>query len=143
MALMFEPLRKYARFSGRARRLEYWSFHLFVAAVLTALVAWFLWAVGPSWSGGDVYAMEETVSANPAARWPLIALALFQLFVIIPSLAVSIRRLHDSDKSGWWILLGLIPAGQFVLFIFYLLDGTRGPNRHGVDPKGRAPQRFG
>jgi uncharacterized membrane protein YhaH (DUF805 family) len=48
-----------------------------------------------------------------------------------------VRRLHDSDKSGWWLLLTLIPVGGLVLFIFYLLDGTRGPNRHGADPKGR------
>jgi uncharacterized membrane protein YhaH (DUF805 family) len=50
---------------------------------------------------------------------------------------VSVRRLHDSDKSGWWLLLNLTAIGGLVLLIFYLLDGTPGANRHGADPKGR------
>lgn len=71
----------------------------------------------------------------------LSALSVFYLFTIIPSLAVSVRRLHDSDKSGWWLLLSFVPAGALVLFIFYLLDGTPGSNRHGPDPKARRSTR--
>jgi uncharacterized membrane protein YhaH (DUF805 family) len=62
---------------------------------------------------------------------------LWSLFAFIPNLAVTIRRLHDTDKSGWFILLGLIPlVGAIVLLVFYFMDGTRGPNRFGPDPKG-------
>jgi uncharacterized membrane protein YhaH (DUF805 family) len=62
------------------------------------------------------------------------------LALLVPSLAVTFRRLHDTNRRGWWILIGLIPLiGAVVLFIFYLLDGTPGPNRFGPDPKGREP----
>jgi uncharacterized membrane protein YhaH (DUF805 family) len=61
---------------------------------------------------------------------------LFALFNLIPSLAVLVRRLHDVDRSGWWLLLVFLPIlGWFALFIFTCLDGTRGPNRFGLDPK--------
>ena len=54
----------------------------------------------------------------------------------IPSLAVAIRRLHDTDRSGWWLLIGLVPiVGAFILLYFYVIEGTRGPNRFGPDPK--------
>ncbi len=60
------------------------------------------------------------------------------LALLVPSLAVTFRRLHDTNRKGWWILIGFIPLiGQLVLFIFYVLDGTPGPNRFGPDPKGR------
>ncbi|HEY0116924.1 MAG TPA: DUF805 domain-containing protein [Allosphingosinicella sp.] len=70
--------------------------------------------------------------------WVLLGLSiLWSLFAFIPNLAVTIRRLHDTDKSGWFILLGLIPlVGAIVLLVFYFMDGTRGPNRFGPDPKG-------
>ena len=70
--------------------------------------------------------------------WVLFGLGmLWALFVFIPNLAVTIRRLHDQDKSGWFILLGLIPiVGPFIVLIFYCIEGTRGPNRFGPDPKG-------
>ena len=63
-------------------------------------------------------------------------LVIFALATIIPSLAVQVRRFHDQDKSGWFVLLGLIPyAGGLILFIFMLLEGTRGPNQYGADPR--------
>jgi uncharacterized membrane protein YhaH (DUF805 family) len=70
--------------------------------------------------------------------WILFALGmLWALFVFIPNLAVIIRRLHDQDKSGWFILMGLIPVvGPIILLVFYCIEGTRGPNRFGPDPKG-------
>jgi uncharacterized membrane protein YhaH (DUF805 family) len=82
-------------------------------------------------------------STQPDAAAGVAAVLLFSLFglvtlaLFIPTLAVSVRRLHDSDKSGFWLLLGFIPFGGFVVFIFDLLDGTPGPNRYGPDPKGR------
>jgi uncharacterized membrane protein YhaH (DUF805 family) len=135
MAIMFEPLRKYATFRGRARRLEYWSFQLFLIAASGALILWFFSAMPGMTSPAMIEDLDQLSGGGLAALW---AIALFSLAMFLPSLAVSVRRLHDSDKSGWWLLLGLIPAGGLVLFIFYLLDGTSGPNRHGPDPKGRS-----
>jgi uncharacterized membrane protein YhaH (DUF805 family) len=61
---------------------------------------------------------------------------LYALAVLIPSIAVTVRRLHDTDRSGWWILLGLIPlVGTIILLVFVCLDGTPGPNRFGTNPK--------
>jgi uncharacterized membrane protein YhaH (DUF805 family) len=61
----------------------------------------------------------------------VVALALF-----IPGLAVGVRRMHDQDKSGWWLLIAFIPIiGWIVLLVFYLTDGTRGTNQYGPDPK--------
>jgi uncharacterized membrane protein YhaH (DUF805 family) len=140
MALMFEPLRKYARFTGRARRLEYWSFQLLMAAVFGILYIWFGYTLppGPYSVSQDWFA--DAIATVPASRIPAAAMGFASLFFLIPSLAVSVRRLHDSDRSGWWILLGLTGIGSLVLLVFYLLDGTRGANRHGADPKGRDVQ---
>jgi uncharacterized membrane protein YhaH (DUF805 family) len=125
--MMFEPLRKYAEFEGRARRSEYWLFTLFQVLVgfglfvVLALVGGF---ADPNSTGGGVLAGVLFVT--------------FGIFgLAIPSLAVSIRRLHDSDKSGAWLLLSFVPFGGVVVFIFTLLDGTPGPNRFGPDPKER------
>jgi len=127
MSLMFQPLVKYADFEGRARRSEYWLFTLFLWIVgLVALVLIAAAAAGDE-SGG-------------AAGGVIILVALASLAVFLPSLAVTIRRLHDIDKSGWWILIGLLPlVGGLILFIFSVMDGTRGPNRFGPDPKAREP----
>lgn len=142
MTLMFQPIRKYASFRGRARRLEYWLWQLFLAAVVSGLYLWILTALGelPPMTGDaavDQAAFNAAIAANPSAALPLFMLLGFSLFVFLPSIAVSVRRLHDSNKSGWWILLGLTGIGSLVLLIFYLLDGTPGPNRFGPDPRGR------
>ena len=141
MALMFEPIRKYATFSGRARRAEYWSFLLLMVLVTTAIMIVLTASLDGEAMVGTPEEFEAMATAGGPAMWALSALSIFYLFTFIPWLAVSVRRLHDSDKSGWWLLLNLIPAGTLVLLIFYLLDGTRGPNKYGPDPKGRpAPQ---
>ncbi len=59
----------------------------------------------------------------------------YGLGLIVPSIAVAIRRLHDTDKSGWWLLIGLIPFGGIVLLVFYILEGTNGPNNYGAGPE--------
>jgi uncharacterized membrane protein YhaH (DUF805 family) len=137
MSLMFEPLRKYATFRGRARRMEYWLWQLFLVLVFGALAFLFISMAGPIPEGATPEEISAILEANQAAALPATAIAFASLGLFLPSLAVSVRRLHDSDKSGWWLLLNLTAIGGIVLLIFYLIDGTRGPNRHGDDPKGR------
>lgn len=99
----------YATFSGRARRSEYWWFVLFniIVAVVLALVM-----------GGNN-----------------LANSLWSLAVLLPSLAVGARRLHDIDRTGWWLLISFIPViGLIVLIVFFATKGTAGPNRFGTDP---------
>ena len=136
MDLMFQPLRKYADFTGRARRMEVWLFWLLligiqiVFSILIGLVA------GPTAAVADP--TDPFAVLNGPAKALYGVFFLMMLALLIPSLAVSIRRLHDTNRTGWWLLLGLVPfLGALVLLIFYLLDGTPGPNKYGPDPKGR------
>lgn len=110
-------LKKYADFSGRARRSEYWWFFLFT--VLIAAVA----------SVIDAIVGTRTSSGTGLVQ------AIVQLAVLIPSLAVGVRRLHDTGRSGWWLLIGLVPlAGWVVLLIFFVQD-SRAENQYGTSPK--------
>ncbi|MBP7650100.1 MAG: DUF805 domain-containing protein [Phenylobacterium sp.] len=131
MDLMLQPLRRYADFNGRARRSEYWLFALFVALVqmATGILSWFV--------GGD---LSEDAFATPASAIIALLYLGFCLYIFVPSVAVSFRRLHDSGRTAWWMLLVLIPIlGHLVLLIFMILDGTPGANRFGDDPKGASP----
>ena len=106
----------YAKFRGRAARSEFWWFQLFI--VLGGIVAAVL----------DLLANSNVLSGEPLAT-------LFYLVTIIPDLAVSVRRLHDTDSSGWWLLLGLVPLiGMIVLIVWWCLEGSKGYNRFGADP---------
>lgn len=119
---MLEPLRKYASFSGRARRREYWWFEVFWVLVVTGLSIVDGAVLGIHWD------------SDYGSIGPLAALAI--LFFLIPNLAVSIRRLHDRDKSGWWLLINIIPFfGTLFLFYQYISAGTPGDNSYGPDPK--------
>ena len=114
---------RYFDFQGRSRRAEYWFTYLFLMiVVLVAYAAMFAFA------GGD----------SSGAMFGLIAgvLGLFYLAIIIPSIAIAVRRLHDTDRSGWWLLIGIIPFGGIVLLVFFCMAGTVGPNKYGPDPKG-------
>jgi uncharacterized membrane protein YhaH (DUF805 family) len=117
-------LSRYVQFGGRARRAEYWWFVLFT--VLVGIVTSILdSALGTDFEG----------SAMSGGLFGLIA----NLALLLPSLAVAVRRLHDTDRSGWWILIGLIPLiGAIVLLVFFVQDGTSGPNRFGPSPKHHA-----
>jgi uncharacterized membrane protein YhaH (DUF805 family) len=137
MALMFEPLRKYATFRGRARRMEYWLWQLFLILLFGALLAWIITFTGPIPPGATPEEVNAILEGSPGTSLPAFVIAIASLGVFLPSLAVSVRRLHDADRSGWWLLIGLTGIGSLILLVFYLLDGTRGPNRHGADPKGR------
>jgi uncharacterized membrane protein YhaH (DUF805 family) len=125
MSLMFQPFKKYADFQGRARRSEYWLFSLFCFIVGVVI--------------GILRVATGGMEALESGRMDALGIVnlLFSLAVLVPSLAVGFRRLHDTDRSAWWILIGLIPLlGWIVLIVFYLLPGTTGPNRFGPDPKG-------
>lgn len=117
-----EALRKYATFTGRARRKEFWFFQLFVLLIVMVL----------SLADRMLGMLDDATGFGPLS-------GLFSLAMFIPSLAVSVRRLHDTDRTGWWALLYFVPLlGFLVLLVFFILDGTRGTNRFGEDPKGGA-----
>jgi uncharacterized membrane protein YhaH (DUF805 family) len=106
----------YVNFSGRAPRSEYWF--------------WVLFAVLASIAGGLIdLALFRNMDVSPVQS--LIGLALF-----LPGLAVSIRRLHDLDRTGWWFLLVFTIIGAIVLLVWDCMRGTIGPNRFGPDPLG-------
>lgn len=132
MEWMLMPYKRYAEFSGRSRRKEYWMFVLLfviVYAVCYALIFTGMPSYDPATGqmaggGGGVLSMIGSA-----------ALLIFALGSFIPSLAVMIRRLHDQDKSGWFVLLSLVPLANIVLLVFMCLEGTKGPNKYGPDPK--------
>ena len=128
MDWMLMPLRRYADFGGRSRRMEFWMFQLFQLLVYGAAFGIFVMIAAVA---GD-RAAGEMIGGVLFLLIVLIALALF-----IPALAVTVRRLHDQDKSGWWYLISLIPFGSIVLLVFMCLEGDAGPNQYGPDPKGR------
>jgi uncharacterized membrane protein YhaH (DUF805 family) len=117
------PFMRYAEFSGRSQRKEYWMFLLFNILVVIALV----------FVGGILGLVTDDGDIGGGAVVAL--LIVYFLATFVPSLAVKVRRLHDQDRSGWFVLLGLVPFGGIVLLIFMLIEGTPGPNRFGPDPK--------
>ena len=123
-----EVLRKYAVFSGRARRTEYWTFTLvnIVVATLLAFV--------------DNSSVALTVSTGVTAAYGVgILSSLYSLAVLVPHLAVTVRRLHDTGRSGWWWLIGLVPViGAVVLIIFAAQDSQPDSNEYGANPKSAA-----
>jgi uncharacterized membrane protein YhaH (DUF805 family) len=128
MDWMLMPLRRYADFSGRSRRKEYWMFALGVLGVVFLLLALSLLMSG----GLEGMANNGGFLAGPF----MIIFAIFWLGLIVPSIAVQVRRFHDQDKSGWFVLLNFIPyLGGLIVLVFMFLEGTRGPNRFGPDPK--------
>ena len=116
-------LKNYVGFSGRSRRSEYWYFTLFylvIAIVLSVL-------------DGIVFGGSVDGKGTPVLS------GLFMLAMLLPSIAVGIRRLHDTDRSGWWLLIGLVPlVGFIVLIVFFVQDSRPGDNRFGANPKGVA-----
>lgn len=141
---MLMPFRRYAEFNGRSRRMEFWSFTL-LNVIVYAVITMLALAMGLSFS-----ALTELESGNASSAalgggfMVLIGLGgLYMLATLIPSLALTIRRLHDRDMSGWWYLgftvLGMIPFVGFIASIAFLvilcLPGTPGHNKFGADPK--------
>ena len=115
-------LKKYAVCAGRARRKEFWFFVLFNTLIAVAL------AMIDMFTG----TFDEDVGLGLLS-------GLYTVAVILPSIAVTVRRLHDTDRSGWWYLLVFVPLiGGLVILVFMLLDSTPGSNRFGSNPKGES-----
>jgi uncharacterized membrane protein YhaH (DUF805 family) len=112
-------LKRYAEFNGRSRRKEYWMFTLYNMVIFTVF-----------YLAGLVTVLRGSISVV------FFGLALvYWLATLVPGLAVSVRRLHDIDKSGWFLLIGLIPLVGIALLVLVCLDGTPGDNRFGPNPK--------
>src|SRR5262245_30785986 len=106
-------LKKYAVFHGRAGRKEYWYFALFNVIISMALAV-----------------IDGIIGMGLLG-------VLYTLVVLIPGIAVSVRRLHDTDRNGWWLLIALIPLiGAIVLLVFMVQDSKPGENQYGLNPKG-------
>lgn len=132
MDWMLMPLKRYADFNGRSCRKEYWMFYLFVILIYVALIIF-----------GGLIGAGASSAGNSSAMGIFggifgILLMIFVLGILIPSVAVGVRRLHDIDKSGWFYLIALIPFGSIVLLVWFCQRGTEGPNRFGDDPLGAA-----
>jgi uncharacterized membrane protein YhaH (DUF805 family) len=170
MEWMFMPLKRYADFSGRSRRMEFWMWQLFQLIVYIVVVVLAMMLGGGAMmmmgSGNDPSTM---LAAGGAMMIVLLLYGVYCLAVLIPSIAVAVRRLHDTNRTGWWVLaplapylvmivLGMMAMGSpenagvigivvllcmlavlalaLMLLIFYVLEGTKGPNQYGPDPKG-------
>jgi uncharacterized membrane protein YhaH (DUF805 family) len=113
-----DVLKKYAVFGGRARRKEYWLFTLF-----NMIIAYVLLAID--------YLVGTDYGSNMGLLYTLYILA-----TLLPSLAVFVRRLHDTGRSGWWFFIGFVPlVGAIILIVFMVLDSQSGSNKYGENPK--------
>jgi uncharacterized membrane protein YhaH (DUF805 family) len=119
MSWFIAALKKYAVFGGRSRRKEYWYFALFSLIITLVLVI-----------------IDSAIGTFNSTSGLGLLSGIYSLAILIPSIAVSVRRLHDIDRTGWWVLISFIPfIGTIVLLVFAVLDGTPGNNRYGPNPK--------
>ena len=113
----FTALKKYATFSGRAQRSEYWYFFLFYA-IAWAVLVFMDFVLGTNGNGFGFLG------------------SLFVMAMMLPALGVGIRRLHDTGRSGWWTLFSAVPIiGWITITVFAAQDSEPGPNRYGANPK--------
>ena len=111
-----EVLKKYAVFAGRARRKEFWMFYLFYLIIVVVLGI-----------------IEWTIGI------PGVLSGIYTLALLVPTIAVTVRRLHDTDRSGWWWFIWLVPVvGWIVMLVFLVLDSQPGDNEYGPNPKAAA-----
>src|SRR6185503_8344371 len=115
-------LKKYSDFSGRARRKEYWMFYL-----INTLIS-------------IVIAIIDTVLGLGYQSGVTVLYCLYSLAILVPSIAVTFRRLHDTGRSGWWWLIALVPIIGTIIFLVYMASNSEpGDNRYGPNPKAMAP----
>lgn len=118
------PLNRYFEFKGRSTRTEYWAYSIALGLVYAFLA---------------VVLLATTTPREGPGGMGILAVGLMFIVAIgtaVPSIAVTVRRLHDQDRSGWMTLLCFVPyVGSIVLLVFMCLGGTRGPNRYGEDPR--------
>ena len=127
MRWYLKVLKQYADFGGRAQRKEYWLFVAFNILIGGGLA--FVDAVLGMW--------------DPQTGYGVLS-GLYTLAILVPSLAVTIRRLHDTGRSGWWFLVAFVPVlGFLVLLYFFVQDSESGANAYGPNPKGRAVEAAG
>jgi uncharacterized membrane protein YhaH (DUF805 family) len=128
MQWYIDVLKKYTVFTGRARRKEYWMFVLFnvIASIIVGIL-------------DRILGLDFGSGSGSSGGW---LSTIYSLAVLLPSIAVAIRRMHDTNRSGWWILINLIPCVGWIWFIVLAAqEGTAGDNQYGPDPKGA--ERFG
>ncbi len=151
MEWMILPFKRYVDFEGRSRRKEFWMFQLLNLLVALVLAGpFFVTFMGASIANaGDPVAQEAAMAAMFEGGGGILSMvglgiyALYALVAFLPSIAVTVRRFHDRDMSGWWYLgltvAGIIPLVGFLasiaLLVFMVLPGTPGSNRFGADPK--------
>lgn len=126
-------LRKYSRFRGRARRKEYWYFNL-----CHLLIVFFLSILDNSISllSYDSALRGLNLLLATLSSFASLAYSIYILATIIPSLAVTVRRLHDTGRSGWWYFITLIPFIGFLIVLFFLIEDSQpGKNQYGANPK--------
>ncbi|MDD2491965.1 MAG: DUF805 domain-containing protein [Bacteroidales bacterium] len=121
-------LRQYADFNGRSRRTEFWMF-VIINIIIAAIAAFVDRLFGITFNCGGDFAYAPQDMFGPIH-------GLYMLIMLIPTLAVTVRRLHDTSRSGWMILVALIPVvGGIWLLILMLIEGTPGENKYGFNPK--------
>jgi len=121
-----DVIKKYAVFNGRARRKEFWMFTLF-SVIISIILSIIDRAIGTTYGANDSSGVLQSI---------------YGLAILLPTIGVAIRRMHDTGRSGWWILISLIPCVGWIIFIvFAAQEGNAGDNQHGPDPK--AAERFG
>jgi uncharacterized membrane protein YhaH (DUF805 family) len=118
MSWYLKVLKNYAVFDGRARRAEYWYFALF-STIFSSILVLIDMAIG---FGGEGYGLLSGI---------------YGIAVLVPSIAVTVRRLHDTDRTGWWILIVFVPlVGLIGLLVFMIFDSDEGANQYGENPIG-------
>lgn len=139
MNYMFLPLKRFADFSGRSRRMEYWMFVLLQVIVFGAIMiigGMLIGSSAPAMNADGTYDPDAlSAAASGGLGGVVILYCIAALVFLIPTIAVMVRRFHDQDKTGWLVLLNFVPFGGLIVLIFMLLPGTEGDNRYGPDPK--------
>jgi uncharacterized membrane protein YhaH (DUF805 family) len=116
-----DVIKKYVEFSGRARRQEFWMFNLINAVIWLVLLG-----------------IDNAIGTDQGQYHTSgILSGIYSLAVLLPSIAVAIRRMHDTNRTGWWVLINLICCIGWIIFIvFAAKEGDAGANQYGPDPKG-------